>query len=184
MEKAARGYILEDSDVMFVVKVPVETQYSVPGNCLQWMHKRWGGVNGSKPSKSSVCRGCTDQPASTARTIVNLLSLCLIVDIGDGASLELVDKFCYLSDTLSTDDDQKVLMRLWRLGYERDAINLGNWHLCLPIQTFTLLWEGSFRSCVQSCMLHSSESWLVKKRARWHFSRPRLKWLGGCVALQ
>jgi len=27
------------------------------------------------------------------------------VDIGDGASLELVDKFCYLGDMLNTDGD-------------------------------------------------------------------------------
>ena len=35
-------------------------------------------------SKSFICRSCTDLPASIARTIV---------DFGDGASVELVDKF-------------------------------------------------------------------------------------------
>jgi len=39
-----------------------------------------------KVNKSSVCIGCTDQPASINRTSMH---------IGDGASLELVDKFCY-----------------------------------------------------------------------------------------
>jgi len=38
-----------------------------------------------------MCRGCTDQPASTN------------VDIGDGACLELVDVFCYFGDMLSRD---------------------------------------------------------------------------------
>jgi len=39
-----------------------------------------------------VCRGCTDQLASVDKTSV---------DIGDGASLELVDTFCYLGDVLN-----------------------------------------------------------------------------------
>jgi len=30
------------------------------------------------------------------------------VDIGDGASLELVDKFCYLGDMLNTDGDASI----------------------------------------------------------------------------
>jgi len=30
---------------------------------------------------------------------------CISVDIGVNANLELVDKFCYLSDTLSVDRD-------------------------------------------------------------------------------
>ena len=36
-----------------------------------------------------LCRGCSDQPAS------------MDMVISDGASLELVDKFCYLHDMLS-----------------------------------------------------------------------------------
>jgi len=45
-----------------------------------------------KVRKFVVCRGCTDQRASVDRTSM---------DIGDGASLELVDTFCYLGDVLS-----------------------------------------------------------------------------------
>jgi len=36
--------------------------------------------------KSFICRGCSDQPVSTARTSV---------DTGDGGHLELVDTVCY-----------------------------------------------------------------------------------------
>jgi len=59
-----------------------------------WVHKKCIGINSSviKVSKSFVCRSCTDQPASVDSTSM---------DNGVGASLELVDKFCYLGDTLS-----------------------------------------------------------------------------------
>jgi len=52
-------------------------------------------------SKFFVCRGCTDQPASLDRTTV---------DISDGASIELVDKFCYLGDMLIVDGDADAAM--------------------------------------------------------------------------
>jgi len=58
------------------------------------VHKKCSDINGSlfKASKSFVCRSYSDQPATTARTSV---------DIVTGASLKLVDKFCYMGDMLS-----------------------------------------------------------------------------------
>jgi len=53
------------------------------------------------------------------------------VDIGDNANLELVDKFCYLSDTLSVDGDADAAVET---RFELDGINLGNWYHCLPIR--------------------------------------------------
>jgi len=50
-----------------------------------------------------VCRGCTDQRVSMARTSM---------DIGDGASLELVAVFCYLGDMLSVDGYAAVKARV------------------------------------------------------------------------
>ena len=50
-----------------------------------------------------MCRGCTDQPASVNRTNMN---------IGDGASLELVDMFCYLGDMLSVDGDADAAVKV------------------------------------------------------------------------
>jgi len=49
-----------------------------------------------KVTESFACRGCTDQPFSMDRTSM---------DIGDDASQEIVDKFCYLGDMLSIDGD-------------------------------------------------------------------------------
>jgi len=55
-------------------------------SCQKWMHKCSGTKNSRIiVSKSFVCRGCTDQPASMDRTSMG---------IGDGDGLELVDKFC------------------------------------------------------------------------------------------
>ena len=53
-----------------------------------------------------------------------------------------------------------MLMQLWRLQYVRDGITLGNLCLCLPIKMASFLWQ---LSCVQSCTLHGSETWLVNK---------------------
>ena len=52
------------------------------------MHKKCCGTKGSmiKVSKSFMCRGCTDEPASMSRTSV---------DVGNSDGLELVeDQFC------------------------------------------------------------------------------------------
>jgi len=46
--------------------------------------------------KSLICRGCLNLVTSISRTSV---------DIDASANLELVDKFCYLDDTLSVDGD-------------------------------------------------------------------------------
>jgi len=67
-----------------------------------------------------VSIGCTDQQTSSARASV---------DIGDGASLELVIKCCYLGDTLSIDEDAAMEAK----------INLGGLCLCLPIRTSQFL---------------------------------------------
>jgi len=50
-----------------------------------------------------VCRGCIAQPPSMDRTSM---------DIGDGASLELVIMFCCLRDMLSVDADAAVEARV------------------------------------------------------------------------
>jgi len=49
-----------------------------------------------KVMKTFVSRGCVNLVTSTG---------CTSVDIGVNANLELVDKFCYLSDMLNVDGD-------------------------------------------------------------------------------
>ena len=50
----------------------------------------------SKVAKSFICRGCLSPVTSAGRTSV---------DIEASTKLELADKFCYLGDMLSVDDD-------------------------------------------------------------------------------
>jgi len=78
----------------------------------------------SKVKKSSICSGCSNPVTSTG---------CTSVDIGVGANLELVDKFCYLGDILSVDGYADAL---WRPEFELYGINSGSWHHCLPIKIY------------------------------------------------
>ena len=66
-------------------------------SCYKWVHK-CSGIKGSvyKVMWSFICRGCSNPAISTGHTSV---------DIGASANLEVVDKFCYLGDTLSVDGD-------------------------------------------------------------------------------
>jgi len=49
-----------------------------------------------KVMKTFICRGCVIPVTGTG---------CTSVDIGVNKNLELVDKFCYLSDMLRVDED-------------------------------------------------------------------------------
>ena len=52
--------------------------------------------------KTFVCRGCMNPLTSTG---------CTGVDIGVNASLDIVDKFCYLVDMLSVDGDADAAVK-------------------------------------------------------------------------
>ena len=64
----------------------------------KWVHKKCSGIKGSmyKVMMSFICRGCLHPVISTGHRSV---------DIGASANLEVVDKFCYLGDTLSVAGD-------------------------------------------------------------------------------
>jgi len=53
------------------------------------------------------------------------------VDVGEGASLKLVDMFCYLGDTLTVDGNADAAVEARPLGYVRNGIGLDS--LCLSI---------------------------------------------------
>jgi len=53
------------------------------------------------------------------------------MDIGDGASLELVDMFCYLGDMLCVDSDADA------------AVDASDLCFCLPIRISHFLREGN-----------------------------------------
>jgi len=83
-----------------VVEVMVIIQYSVLVVRIGYT-KNVVVIKGSmsKAMKSFISRGCLNPVTSAGRTNV---------DIGVSANLELVDKFCYLSDMLSVYGDADV----------------------------------------------------------------------------
>jgi len=60
-----------------------------------------------KVMRSFICRGCSNPVISTN------------VDIGAVANLEVVDKFCYLHDTLSVDGDADAAVARIRIGWNK-----------------------------------------------------------------
>jgi len=81
--------------------------------CQKWVHRKCSGINGSmyKVITTFVCRGCVNPVTGTQHTSV---------EIGLNASLEIVDKFCYLGDMLSEDGaaDSAVETRI-RIGWNK-----------------------------------------------------------------
>jgi len=65
----------------------------------------------SKVAKSFLCSGCLNLVTSACRTSV---------DIGASAKLEFVDKFCYLGDILSVDEDADAAVEARiRIGWDK-----------------------------------------------------------------
>jgi len=63
-------------------------------SCQKWVHRKCSGIKGSvyKVTKTFVSGGCMIPVTGTG---------CTSVDIGVDANLVLVDKFCYLGDTVT-----------------------------------------------------------------------------------
>jgi len=119
-------------------------------SCQKWVHKKCSGIKGSmsKVMKSFICRGCLNPVTSAGRTSV---------DIEASAKLELVDKFCYLGDMQSVDGDADAAVEARiRIGWNkfRQLVRL------LTNKNVSLIMRDRlYSSCVQSSMLHGSETW-------------------------
>jgi len=102
--------------------------------------------------KSFICRCCSNPVISTGRSSV---------DIGASANLEVVENFCYLGDMLSVDGDADTSVEA------RIRIGWNKFRQLVPLLTnrdISLIRRGRlYSSCVQSSMLHGSETWLVTK---------------------
>jgi len=61
-------------------------------------------------------------------------------------------------------------MQLSRPEFELDGINSGTWYHCLPIMRGRL-----YSSCVQSSMLHGSETWPIRKENEVALQWPEMK---------
>jgi len=123
-------------------------------NCHKWVHKKCSGIKGSiyKVMRSFICRGCSNPVISTGHRSV---------DIGASANLEVVDKFCYLGDTLSVDRDADAAVEA------RIRIGWNKFRQLVPLLTnrdISWIRRGRLHSnYVRSSMLHGSETWLVMK---------------------
>jgi len=119
-----------------------------------WIHRKCSGIKGSmyKEMKTFICRDCMIPVTGTGR---------ISVDIGVNANLELVDKFCYLGDMLSVDGDADAVVK------NRVRIGWNKFRQLVPLLTnmdISLKVKGRlYSSCVQSSMLHGSETWPIRK---------------------
>jgi len=79
------------------------------------------------------------------------------VDIGGDANLELVDNFCYIGDMLSIDRDADAAVETRiRIGWNKFRQMV----MLLTNKDISLSVRGRlYSSCVQSSMLHGSETW-------------------------
>jgi len=125
--------------------------------CKKLIHKRRIGVKGSLRNASQlfICRCCkADSP------ITDGLSTGLHLDIGNGISLEKVDKLCYLGDMLDVDGgcDSAVTTRI------RSAwIKFREYLPILTGKGFLLKLKGKvYATCVRSCLMHGSDTWPMK----------------------
>jgi len=95
------------------------------------------------------------------------------VDIGASANLEVVDKFCYLGDMLSVDGDADAAVEArMRNGWNkfRQLVSL------LTNRDISLIRTGRlYSSCVQSSMLHGSETWPVRKENKVALQRAEMR---------
>ena len=102
--------------------------------------------------KTFVSKSCVNPVTGTG---------CTSVDIGVNADLELMDKFCYLCNMLSVDGDADAAVETRiQIGWNkfRHLVRL------LTNKDISLIVRGRlYSSCVQSSMLHRSETWPIRK---------------------
>jgi len=90
---------LSESSIVEAIVEDLFNQVCFYSFYLSCDHRKCSGIKGStciQSEMSFVCRGCVNPVAGTGRRCVR---------VGVNANLELVDKFCYLGDTLSVDGD-------------------------------------------------------------------------------
>ena len=93
--------------------------------------------------------------------------------IGVSANLEVVDKFCYLGDMLSVDGDADAAVEARiRIGWNTFMQLV----LLLTNRDISLIRRGRlYSSCVQSSMLHRSETWPVRKESEVALQRAEMR---------
>ncbi|MBJ5468736.1 hypothetical protein JGG40_23790 [Salmonella enterica subsp. enterica serovar Derby] len=118
-------------------------------NCLKWVHKRCSQMKGklATASLTFICAKCTGQVADCDKGDERF-------DIGNGVSLEKVERFCYLGDMVSADGgaDLAVTARVrsaWKKFMELGPI--------LTSKGASMHLKGKiYQSCVRNFMMCGS----------------------------
>ena len=81
------------------------------------------------------------------------------MEIGTDSTLEIVDKFCYLGDTIGAGGGAEASRARVRCGWAkfRELASI------LTTRGASLKMKGKiYRSCVQSVMVYGSETWAMR----------------------
>ena len=128
-------------------------------SCDAWVHKRCSGITGKLMHVDGYrCKRCIDgspidgSPAS--------LKMSQQISLGNGQSLECVEKFCYLGDMIAAGGGAGEASRA------RVRSGWAKFKELAPILTSrgaSLKVKGKvYRACVQSVLVYGSETWPVK----------------------
>ena len=148
-------------------------------SCRQWVHcaKKCSGVQvprlTSEQISTYVCRVCTG--AIVAQAVQRPEPLVL-----DGDTLDMVDKFCYLGDTLGAGGGaRECTVTRVRCAWKK-------FRELLPVLTsrrFSRRIRGqAYRTCVRSVLLYGCETWAVKKEDTHRIvrtDRAMIRWICG-----
>ncbi|KAK3896219.1 hypothetical protein Pcinc_000141 [Petrolisthes cinctipes] len=118
-----------------------------------WVHKKCSGITGRlKDDKRFMCKRCKKMAVADDSDIEKVYL--------DGEAIEVVEKFCYLGDTIGAQGGAGAgVMARVRRGWSR-------FRELLPLLTsraLPLLTKGRvYQACVPSVMMYGSETWPVR----------------------
>ena len=119
--------------------------------CRKWVHKRCTGISGNLANVCSfMCKRCSGILGDVSQKSVTLA----------GDVIEVVHRFCYLGDVLSTNGgvEGAVVARL-RAGWKKFKDVAG----VLCMRGLSLRLKGVlYKSCVRSVMGYGAECWAMK----------------------
>lgn len=124
---------------------------------MHWIHEKCSRIASSlSKAKDFNCFRCSRSTKNTEQTTDQTPATLTL----KGSSLEMVNKFCYLGDTIDATcgDEDSTITRV-QCGWKKFQELL---HL-LGASVVSLKVKGTLhKTCVQTALLHTSESWAVK----------------------